>query len=241
MPNDQFWAEIGKFIAASGGVVVIAFGIFSWLGKRWIENQFNQRLEAYKAAQAQELEEYKAKVTTLFSRITKIHEKEFDVLPTAWCKLQTALGKVGIPAAIFKEYPDLKFLNDGEVEELLARHSFSTTEKQKLMLADPLDRNQLYQDSLFWEELNRAYDALNDFHNYIVFNKIFLSSDLFDTFNTIDKAQIDVINNLRYGKEVRDHKMTHKAMQDFRAINAQLENLEKLVQKRLHYQDALEV
>ena len=79
--------DIGKFlvqlIAYGGGAVAIAYVVFIFLGKNVVENWFSKRMEAYKNAQAQELEEFKYKINALFNRVTKIHEKEFEVLPKA--------------------------------------------------------------------------------------------------------------------------------------------------------------
>jgi hypothetical protein len=200
---DQLWAEIGKYILASGGIVAIFFLIFTWLGQRWIENQFNKQLEIYKATQARELEEYKAKIAVLFNHITKIHEKEFEVLPDAWCKLQTAIGAVGVPASVYREYPDLQYFSETDLEELISKHSFSSTNKQDLIMASPQERNKIYQDICFWEELNNATKATSDFHNYLVYNKIILSKDLFDAFSDVDRKLLDVISNLKIGKSKR--------------------------------------
>ena len=89
MPKEIF-EFIGKLVAYGGGIVVIAYGIFILLGKKWIESIFQKNLEIYKRTQNQELENFKYKINSLFSRVSKIHEKEFEVLPEIWSRLHDA-------------------------------------------------------------------------------------------------------------------------------------------------------
>jgi len=135
---DPIWTWIFQTLIASG----VAVGVLVWLGRQWIENQFSKRLEAYKATQAQELEKYKAKVAALFNRITKIHEKEFEVLPVAWSMLQDAIGFVNKIAAPMQTYPDLRFVDQLRFEEFLNNCGWTESDKNKLRCCDPVQRNE---------------------------------------------------------------------------------------------------
>ena len=73
-----------KFVAAGGGGAAVAIGMFKTLGKGWLDQQFKERLERLKHEQAKEIEAGRQKVQAIFSRISKVHEKEFEVLPKAW-------------------------------------------------------------------------------------------------------------------------------------------------------------
>ena len=87
---------IGKVIAYGGGAAAVAHALFTFLGKKWIEHKLNK-----------ELEQVRYRINTLFSRVTKIHEKEFEVLPEAWYKMQDALGRISHFTSLFQQYPDL--------------------------------------------------------------------------------------------------------------------------------------
>lgn len=89
------------------GAVGIAFTAFRFLGSKWIETKFAARLEAYRHEQTKELEELRHKINAAFSRMTKIHEKEFEALPEAWYKLQDALGHISGLTSVVQCYPDL--------------------------------------------------------------------------------------------------------------------------------------
>ena len=90
---DEIYTFIGKIVAYGGGATVLAYAIFMFLGKKWIESKFDEKFAAFKHAQEQELERYRHQVNILLSRVTKIHEKEIEILPELWHKLQNALGQ----------------------------------------------------------------------------------------------------------------------------------------------------
>jgi len=91
-PLEQMLNYLGELVLYTGSIVGFTFLFFRFLGKRWIENIFSKNLEKWKHELNKELEQYRYKINALFNRVTKIHEKEFEVLPEAWLKMQDALG-----------------------------------------------------------------------------------------------------------------------------------------------------
>lgn len=73
---DEFFQFIGKIIAVGGTTAAIAYAFFVFLGKKWLENRFSERLEAYKHKQNKELEEVRYRINAQFNRITKIHGRK---------------------------------------------------------------------------------------------------------------------------------------------------------------------
>lgn len=106
--------------ATAGGGAAIAWAIFSKFGDRWLENAFAKRFEAFKHEQAKELEHLRHKITSLFSRISKIHDKEFEVLPVAWFKLHEAYGRIYELCSAYKEFPELGQMNALHFEAFVA-------------------------------------------------------------------------------------------------------------------------
>jgi hypothetical protein len=64
-----------QLIAYAGGSVAVAYFLFVWFDKRIIEQWFSTRMEAYKNAQAQELEDYRYKINVLFNRVKKFTKR----------------------------------------------------------------------------------------------------------------------------------------------------------------------
>src|SRR5207253_1510705 len=50
-------------------------------------------LERFRHEQAKEIEHLRHEINSLFSRVSKIHEREFEVLPAAWQKLHESYGR----------------------------------------------------------------------------------------------------------------------------------------------------
>lgn len=224
-------------IAAGGTAGLVTFGLFRWLGQKWMEDRFAKRLEAYKHKQNLELEHFKQEVNALFRRITKIHDKEFEVLPIAWQKLMDAFGNVSAIVSIYQEYPDLNRMSAPHFQEFLEGSKLSQSHREEILEAR--DKNTVYQRIIYWYRFNDANKFVAEFHNYLLYNKIFLSSDLFLKFSEIDRLLSSALLDSRLATESEDSKMQSKAYKD---IKEQAEpimmEIERLVQERLHYQEA---
>jgi hypothetical protein len=61
-------AALGAIIVAGGGLAFIAYAIFKYLGQKWLDAKFEERLAAYKHAQQKELEQLKFEINALMDR-----------------------------------------------------------------------------------------------------------------------------------------------------------------------------
>lgn len=114
MTSSDITRFIFELIFTSG----LAVAIFKLWGENWLNNKF-----------AKNLEDHKAKINSLFSRISKIHEKEFEVLPEAWRKLQEAMGHVSSIAEPLKQYPDLNRMTDEPLAGFLKKSRLREDQK----------------------------------------------------------------------------------------------------------------
>jgi hypothetical protein len=85
---------LAKILAYGGGAAAVSYLLFQWLGKKWIENKFSERLEQLRHQQALELQRLRVEIDAMLSGALKLQEKEFSVLPEAWEKLNDAHGLV---------------------------------------------------------------------------------------------------------------------------------------------------
>ncbi|KAF0220177.1 MAG: hypothetical protein FD174_1416 [Geobacteraceae bacterium] len=215
-------AFAAKTLTAAG----IAYALLQLYGKKWLETQFSKKLE-----------DHKGKINALFSRISKIHEKEFEVLPEAWRLLQHALGLVSALASPLKTYPDINRMNPAEFDGFLATTRLNDLDKKALASAS--DRNKFFQERIFWYDLQDAREAVNAFHNYTILNKIFMTKELFDAFKAVDDLLMDTILEQEIGTEAGDRSMTRNYYKTTRTqIEPLVANIEVLVQERLHHAEA---
>ena len=234
---DEIYAFIGKVIAYGGGAVALAYAVFMFLGKKWIESKFDERFAVFKHAQEQELERYRHQVNILLSRVTKIHEKEIEVLPELWHKLQDALGSVTSLTFPLQYYPDFKLMSEDSFEEFLKKSKLSDNDK-KVLISSP-DRNAFYQKTIFWYNLQEAQSSAREFRAFMVYNRIFLSKDLKAEFEKIDKLLSKALATRETGERARDYNLISEA---YKVLGEEAETIvakiESLVQERLEFTKA---
>ena len=234
---DEIYVFIGKVVAYGGGSVALAYAVFMFLGKKWIESKFDERLVAFKHTQEQELEKYRQQVNILLSRVTKIHEKEIDVLPELWHKLQDALGSVASLTSPLQFYPDFQFMSQETFEDFLKKSRLDDNDKR--LLTNSPDRNAFYKKTIFWYNLQKAQSSVRKFRAFMVYNRIFLSKDLKAEFAKIDELLSRALATRETGERARDYNLISEAYkvlgEEAETIVARIENL---VQKRLEFTKA---
>ena len=160
--------------------------------KKAVDHAFNRDLESHKAqlqkAGAIEMERVKAGWSAELSRHGKLLDREFDALPTAWDKINEALGATVIIASRGKEYPSVLHANNDELDEVLANIKVPESQKDEVRReASPLDRQKLVYRLV---DAVRAHDALNKIYaarNYLIAQSIFIDKETY-------KAMLDLLD-----------------------------------------------
>lgn len=236
MLSEDVLSFVTEILAVGGGATAFAYLAFTYFGKKWLDGKFAKSLEAFRHQQNQDLEHYRYEINSLFNRITKIHEKEFDVLPKAWNKLADAGGTVISSVSPLQKYPDLNNRNTAEIEEILSKTNF--TESKKNEIRQSSDINKTYQQISDLENYSIAYKRVGDLHNYLIYNKIFLSKDLFENFIKADK----LLNKALVGWERNYNSLRKPESSEYWQIGDELKTLmdliETQIQNRLHYDEA---
>lgn len=226
MKTDEVLKFIGELVLYGGGSVAIAFLVFTFLGKNLIESWFSKSLKKY---------EYQ--IDALFNRVTKIHEKEFEVLPLAWEKLQIALEQVRQLVSPEQYYPVFDFMSETEFNEFIETTKLRKHEVEKLKIAP--DKNAYYKKVIFWHETNEAKEKIRDLHSFLLLNKMFFSTDLFDEFGKVDQLLFNTISNMEVNRRSNDETVTLEMWKDLNSQAIKMSGkIEMLVQGRLHYADA---
>jgi hypothetical protein len=237
MNMEEIFSFIGKVIAIGGGAAALAYAIFLFLGQKWIESKFDKNLESFKHAQEREMERFRHDVNVLFSRVTKIHEKEIEILPELWQKLQYALGQVAKITSPLQFSPNFMSMTDGEFKDFLETSRLNDTHKEALKASS--EKGLFYTKTIFWYDLREAKIAVNDFHNFMINNRIFLSKDLKQEFMEIDKLLSSAISKREIGEQARDWKRISEAYEGLgEEANIVVARIEELVQERLEFSRA---
>lgn len=235
--HQELFELIGKLVAYGGGAVVIAYGTFTLLGKKWIESIFKKDLEAYKRKQNQELENFKYKVNSLFSRVSKIHEKEFEVLPEIWIKLHDAKDIISALVSPLQSHPDFNNMKEVDIRKSLENSKFHDHQIEELINSS--NRNKYYTDRFVWHRINDARITFSEFHKYFIRNRIFLTSELQEQFGKIDDLLWESLVSKEVGEEAKDRKMIHESYKNLRDnVDPIISEIESLAQQRLQYHEA---
>jgi hypothetical protein len=233
MSTEQAVVEfLGKVLAYGGGGATVAFLLFRFLGEKWIENKFAQRLDLLKHEHAKEIERLRLEINTLLSRVTKLHEREFTVVPEAWSRLQEALWRLKSFVSVFQSYPDLERMSDERLEEFLGASELLKSEKKAIR--ESRERNKTYQEIIFWHDLRGVKSTYSEFHKYLEKHCLFMPPDIRKAFSDVDDKMWDVLLKREIGKQIDDFPKWVEASRQMRnEIEPELRALEETVQKKL--------
>jgi hypothetical protein len=188
----ELFKAIGLVAGVGGGIAAISYAIFKRFGEKWLDAKFEERLAEYRHAQQKELERLRFQINALLDRATKLHQREFDVLPEAWAKLNDAFWQVSNLVSPGQSYPDLSQMSDAHFREFVAHCDLMEWEKNELLAS--ADRQSYYVDHIYWHRLNSAKTYAKDSHVFLTKNGIFLPSEIKEQFVEVDTLVWDAVD-----------------------------------------------
>ena len=209
-----------------------AYAIFRFLGEKWIENKFAQRLEEVRHQQALELQRLKVKIDSMLSGRLRLQEKEFEILPETWRRLSLAYSQTASLASPVQTLPNIDKMSKAELEEFLVNTELLETQKEKVRNATQKARQ--FHDEIFWHHLGNAVNARQDFHNYILLNGIFLPPDMKEKFLKISLDIATTNDGLEQSHELEDFRERRKLWSELESeINPIKRQIEEEIANRL--------
>jgi hypothetical protein len=160
------WQSLLNTLLASAGQAIIA-GLAGFAAA-WVAFRYESRRDTSKLQAELRRDLVKART-----------EKSNLVIDELWKKLRVAMEKASISTAMYKQYPDFKWLSEDAVAELLAASRLSDRQKRELLQAH--DKTKYYIEATFWIELNDAREALYQASAYLSDNRIYLPESLAKT------------------------------------------------------------
>jgi hypothetical protein len=244
MPVDEIMKWFGWIVAISAPLLFAIYRLLKWLGQRMIEQRLTIELERFKSEQQKDLEKFKSEQQKeverlrhlLSSRVSRIHEKEFEVLPKAWNLMHEAGGSAVQVLLQFQQYPDFIGMPDAQLEEFLRSSRLSEYHKDALRRAP--DRNTYYREVIAAIDFDSAKEKQRLFHNYLIQQRIFMTDDLRKKFGVIDDDINMALAEHDIGKAAKDYNLQKSAAEKVSHLNEKIDVVDEAVQKRLHYEDA---
>jgi hypothetical protein len=227
---------VGLIVLAGGGLALTVYGVFKFLAKRWLENKFSERLEAFKHLQSQEIERLRFRINALLDRATKLHQREFEVLPESWSKIVEVHGNAQALVSPFQTHPDLNSMNTIQLDEFLQACDLDNWEKTELKSQS--DKTAYYIKHSFWHDYARVCQKAREAHIYLLKNGVFVKEELRTKLKALDdlvwEALIEKETMVRHSVPAPNPSKVQKLREDSAAMIAELEGL---IQARLWSQD----
>jgi hypothetical protein len=220
----QIWILVGKLLVAGGGGAVVAFAIFKFLGKGWIEHQL-----------AKELETAKAEISILAARRLKLHDREYVVFPELWDKLNRAFNSLDRAIISLRYVPIFWKMPEAKLNDWMDHSDLSDDEKSYFLSEE--DKPRAYGKILDWRDLIDAQKYSIEFHTYFQSNRIFISPEIKDKFNQIDTLIHEALvakkmDSNGYSGESKNYLI--EALDKFeKQVKPLMVDIESLVQTRL--------
>ncbi len=221
---------LGQIIAYGGGAAAVAYLLFQHLGKKWIESKFSARFESYKHQQNLELSRLRIEIDSLLSGALKLQEREFELLPEAWKKLDEAHGLTRWAMSPAQISINVNGMTADRLDEYLATTDFLET--QKVELRSSSNRDKTFQELSYWRRMGKANKAVSDLEQFVARNGIFFPPELKKNFVSI----VLILQSALTSHEVGYGDWSGREMQreGWKRIEEEAEPLYKTIEEEIH-------
>lgn len=175
---------VGAVVVAGGGLVWIVYQMFKHLSVKWLDSQFDARLQALKHQHDKEIEQLRFKIAALLDRTTKLHEREFEALPEAWSKMNDAYWQARAVVSVIKSYPDIDRMTPAHQTEFIDGCRLPDWEKAELKATER--KTDYYQKHIPGHDLFEAKSKSRDAHVFLLKNGIFFGERILEALKTLD-------------------------------------------------------
>lgn len=240
-------SEIAAYLVGTGFIgATTAYAVVRWLGTRWLDAKFAERLESHKGAlqreleslkgaQQVELERIKFAINARMDRAAKLHQREFEVLPNAWSLLTDAFGIAMSLVSQLQVKTELDRMPQDRLEDFLANSELADFERKAVR--ESQNKTETYDRLLEPHLIARARKANQDFYFYFRKNAIFIREPIKVQFDKIDQLmQLAVSEHLvNYQHRTRERNWANKlADEGEKAVKALERDIQKVLWDSAH-------
>ena len=153
MANEVF-EYVGKALVVGGGASLVAYQAFKHLAAKWLDSRFEKNFQQLVHDQNKEIERLRSDLTKSFDRATKLHQREFEVLPKIWDDVSEAYWATASLVSPLQTMPDLNRMQEKQLASFVAQSELADWQKDELLAAR--DKTQKYGELIYWHKLNRV-------------------------------------------------------------------------------------
>ncbi len=179
---ESFVNVVLYLLSAVGGVTVLWQGL-KVLVSKWLDDKLQRGLQSMRHDHEREIELLRADLTKSFDRASKLHHREFEVLPAVWEKVANAFWTANALVHPFQTYPDLERMGTEELSEFFESTTLREWERMQIRLSDSM--NAEFVNLIYWHRYTKAMEALRTATSAVTISGIFIADDVRIKLSTI--------------------------------------------------------
>jgi len=176
----DLWSQIPALLLAAGGGSALTVGMVRKLATNWLDGRFNKNLEVFKHKQAKEIQRLRLEIDALLSGAIKLQEREFEILPEIWSRVDEATRLVRSLISPFTRVEDFSLLPEEGIVEIMNERKVPQYRILEILNLKPEHRLGAMRQWEFEEALRFARDAHQRLQDTASRFAIFLSPSLRD-------------------------------------------------------------
>jgi len=174
--NMESFANVLLYLLSAVGGATVLWQALKVLVSKWLDDKLKRGLQSMRHDHERGIELLRADLTKSFDRASKLHHREFEVLPAVWEKVADAFWTANSLVHPFQEYPDLERMGTQELSEFLESSPLRDWERMKIRISDSM--NTEYVNLIYWHRYSKAMDALRAATSAVARHGIFIADDL---------------------------------------------------------------
>lgn len=169
-----------QLLVGAGGGAVAALGLLKFFGERWLTRASALRDARDRRLHETEIENLRHRINRQFDRLTKLSQREFEVLPTIWFAITEAYASVENVTSRLQSRIDLSQLPESEAQTFVAKLDLPASVFADIFSVTGSERNRRYWLVLSQFEAIDARNKASEAHFALVRSGVFLPKPLFD-------------------------------------------------------------
>lgn len=182
------WTVLRTIVAVVGSIGILggilaslagfAYLLFKRFATSWLDQRFKKDFADYTHRHNQEIETMKARFAETLDRTTNLHSKEFEILPTAWGLLTTAISQVQDGLTVYFEPQIIHEMEERHVRTMMMAADYSEEDIAIVLAAQGNNRDLAYHDARIRKISGIGMDGYAAFTNYYLSKAILIDPTL---------------------------------------------------------------
>ncbi|QND85016.1 Uncharacterized protein ChrSV_2790 [Chromobacterium vaccinii] len=194
---------IGLLGISAASVAAAAFGLFKWLGGKWLEGKFAERLQNLKSEQDHAIRIVQSTIDREIHRAKKLYDNEFTALSESWRLLRTAYDMSA--GTMLSMTTNVALMNAEELERYLSKRGMEEWQRKELRALNGEVRQDEYWKWPEWQRLIECKKKWRECQQQIDATSIFFPVGFTEKFRTI--SDMICTSNVEYEERIRQHKV----------------------------------